>query len=83
MIFVVYFVLCILAGVYASSKDKSFMLWCFLSVIISPLLTFLFLLVMGEDSKVCPKCAEKVKPEALVCKHCSHAFEAAPAQEYY
>lgn len=27
--------------------------------------------------KKCPRCAELVKPDALVCKHCAHEFEAA------
>lgn len=28
-------------------------------------------------SKVCPACAEEVKVEARVCKHCGHGFAAA------
>ncbi|MEA2019331.1 MAG: hypothetical protein U9N59_12870 [Campylobacterota bacterium] len=27
-----------------------------------------------NPTKVCPKCAEKVKPEAMVCIHCSYEF---------
>jgi ribosomal protein L40E len=27
------------------------------------------------ESKICPRCAERVKAAALVCRHCSQAFE--------
>lgn len=27
-----------------------------------------------EESKTCPKCAETIKLEALVCKHCGNEF---------
>lgn len=30
-----------------------------------------------EDTRTCPHCAEQVKPEALVCKHCGR--DLAPA----
>jgi hypothetical protein len=32
-----------------------------------------------EQSKNCPRCAEKVKVAALVCRHCGHAFDAPAA----
>ncbi|NWK96534.1 zinc ribbon domain-containing protein [Sphingobium lactosutens] len=35
--------------------------------------------IASGDSKKCPRCAELVKPDALVCKHCSHEFQAAAA----
>ncbi|HEU0098718.1 MAG TPA: hypothetical protein VFQ67_08065 [Allosphingosinicella sp.] len=34
---------------------------------------------MNSDEKICPRCAEAVKKEALVCKHCGHEFAAAGA----
>ena len=32
------------------------------------------------ESKACPRCAERIKAAALVCRHCGHAFEQASAQ---
>lgn len=32
-------------------------------------------LASGERKK-CPRCAELVQPDALVCKHCGHEFAA-------
>ncbi len=31
---------------------------------------------MSDDTKVCPKCAETVRAEAKVCRHCGHTFGA-------
>jgi ribosomal protein L40E len=31
------------------------------------------------ESKVCPRCAERVKAAAKVCRHCSQPFETSPA----
>ena len=42
-------------------------------VILGPL-AFLMIFVTNAG-KSCPQCAEKVKRDALVCKHCSHSFE--------
>lgn len=28
-----------------------------------------------EDTKACPRCAERVKKEALVCRFCGHEFD--------
>lgn len=32
------------------------------------------LIAMGSNKKSCPKCAERVKEAASVCKHCGHQF---------
>jgi hypothetical protein len=37
---------------------------------ISPILAALALLIAGNNSRKCPKCAEFVKPLATLCKHC-------------
>lgn len=29
---------------------------------------------MADNAKICPKCAESVRAEAKVCRHCGHTF---------
>ncbi len=33
-----------------------------------------------SEEKICPECAEAVKSDAKVCKHCGHRFEGGAAQ---
>lgn len=73
--FIVYVLLAVVVGASASNKNRSAVGWAALSLAISPLVAFLLLFISGENIKKCPQCAEKVKPEALVCKHCSYKFE--------
>lgn len=44
------------------------------SLILSPAIGLIVVLLSSAPSKKCPKCAETVKPEALKCKHCGHEF---------
>ncbi len=73
----------ILVGAYAGKKGRSSLGYFFLALALSPLIAFLILLILGEnrarvdeqrikagDFRKCPFCAELVKPEAIVCKHC-------------
>ena len=67
----------------ASNKGRSGFAWFCLSVLISPLLALLFVLLVSPikatleqkkidsgESRKCPKCAELVKVEARKCRFC-------------
>lgn len=89
MIFIFWIGLSILIGVYASNRGRNGVLYFFLSAILSPLLGFIFILAAGDDKKEiekqriasgqerkCPFCAELIKVEAKVCKHCGRDVDA-------
>lgn len=83
-----WFVFAIAVGVYASNKGRSGIGWFVLSVLISPLLGFVFCVACKDLSikaqpaspslathRKCPSCAEFILPEAIVCKHCGSNVE--------
>ena len=87
-----YLLLAVAVGVLASSRGRNGLGWFLLSLLITPLLGFIFCLVSrnlaavaqssSEPSEAthrkCPKCAEFIKPEAVVCKHCGSEVSADP-----
>lgn len=83
MIYFAWFLFSIAVGILASNRGRSGLVWFFLSLLLSPLLGLVFCLVSkdlsaakvqqqpnGQTHRKCPKCAEFIKPEASVCKHC-------------
>jgi hypothetical protein len=61
----------------AVSKGRSWSAFFWLSLLFSPLIMFIIVSTMQVDQsqltvgvKSCPKCAEPVKIEAILCKHC-------------
>jgi hypothetical protein len=80
-IFLFWFLFSIAAGILASNRGRSGILWFILSIFISPLISIIFLLVMqnlkddedkpNPDTHVkCPDCRELVRIDARKCKHC-------------
>ena len=59
---------------WAEKKNRSFASWFWFAFLCSPFIAAICLLVSGDGGKRCPKCAESVKPEAVVCKHCGLDF---------
>jgi len=73
--------LSVLVGFFASSKKRSGVGWFFISCLISPLIGFVIVLVAGlpkSSLKKCPKCAEEIKVEAVVCRFCGYEFPQPP-----
>ncbi|MGZ3696109.1 MAG: zinc ribbon domain-containing protein [Bdellovibrionota bacterium] len=65
-------------GFLARSYNRSGLTWGILAVLISPILSVIFLLVAGraeEIKKTCPKCTEKSPKDAKSCRFCGYSFE--------
>ena len=70
-----YLILCVVAGMAASSRGHSGVGFFLLSLIVSPVIGLILALVIQPGGmRVCPNCAEKVKAEAKLCKHCGNAL---------
>ena len=78
-----------LVGAYAGSKNTSGGFWggFWASIFLSPLGGIIVVTVLKPDEarllrqgmKKCPDCAELIKAEAQVCKHCHKHFESVGA----
>lgn len=93
---VVWVVLAVLVGVLASSRGRSGFGYTLASLAFSPLIGFIFViatenLAAKRDREAlepsatthvrCPKCAEFVLPQAVICKHCGSELTPQPVDK--
>jgi hypothetical protein len=83
-------VMAVIPAYIAKSKGRSFGLFLFYGLMLGPIAIIHALVMKGETgaaqggqgSKKCPYCAETIKQEAIVCKHCGRdlpPLQAAPS----
>ena len=74
-ILIVAILLGLITGKIASVKGRSFF-WFWLYGALLFIVAIVHVLIMRNRAvQQCPKCAENVKKEAKVCKHCDHSLE--------
>lgn len=83
MTYVIYFILIyifwIVLNIFiGSTLNQSGLKNFVISFFLSPLIGSIVVLATGQKGKKCEKCAELVKVEAIVCKHCGFQFPQDP-----
>lgn len=83
-----WFICGLIAALIGNSRGDNGCGWFVLGILLGPIGILLSFFAKGKEQqelekarkgksnkyKICPKCAETVLKEALVCKHCGHEF---------
>ena len=64
----------LLPAAVAQSKGRNFVAWWIYGAALF-IIALPHALMLGANTKKCPHCAEFVKPEATVCKHCHSSLQ--------
>ena len=84
MEYVIVWVVCgLLAGVINQDKGRTFFAGFALGLLLGPL-GVIFALISSKkslDTATCPYCQERVRPGAVVCKHCQSKLAVAMDEE--
>jgi len=96
-IFVFWVISAVIVGIIASSRGRSGFGWFLLACVISPILAVIPVALLpsktalakaaalevptSETHVKCPDCAELVRREARICKHCGAKLEPTPFLE--
>ncbi|MEF1173640.1 hypothetical protein [Vibrio sinaloensis] len=88
LVVILWLIFSIIVGSVASGKGRSGIGFFFVSLILSPLIGLIIVLVIQPNQetveqraletgqqKRCPKCSELVRAEAAMCKHCGSELE--------
>ncbi len=72
----------LLVAQWYKNWDQGYGKGLFISILFSPVIAAIVLLLSGRKARTCPKCAEKIRMQALVCKHCGNEnFEPGPKEK--
>jgi ribosomal protein L40E len=95
MVFIVWIGLAFLVGALAAQRGRSGLGWGLLGFFLDPIIPLIILLILPDlkqqqtdqfaaqmalaDTKVCLRCAERVKAAASVCRYCGFDFQTGQA----
>lgn len=74
VVFIIYILMCLAVSAYAINRDKSGIAFFIISLLVSPAIGFVVLLLISPLGKLkkCERCGELVKIDAKRCRYCGN-----------